>query len=114
MSEKFPKPAARYQWKAVRKLLPTKAAYAAASYQLTPLTGWSACPSGYVLSSHVAGPGWPVLSRNSAIASSHDRVRVPETNGSVQYDRVRYPPASTNVLNWRLVTSNPAVQQSAR
>src|SRR4051812_26452984 len=77
-------PAAARQWNAVGSFFPANAAYAAASYQLTPDTGKSAWPAGNAPNSQVAGPGRPVLSRNSAIAASHDSVRPSSANGIVQ------------------------------
>src|SRR5579884_4079208 len=66
-------PAAWFHWYTVGSCLPENSAKAAASYQLTPETGKSACPSGKSPSIHVAGPGRPVVSRNCAMASFHER-----------------------------------------
>ena len=48
--------ATRLQWNIVGRDLPDQAAKAAASYQLTPVTGRSSCPSTKFPDSHVAGP----------------------------------------------------------
>src|SRR5262245_38652975 len=63
-------PAARIQCVTVGRLLPENFANAAASYQLTPLTGYSSWPAGYSPTRQVAGPGRPVTSTNRAMASS--------------------------------------------
>src|SRR5688572_2652730 len=75
IAEWMPIAAASRQWCTVGSDLPANCAYAAASYQLTPRTGQSSWPSGYVPSSQVEGPGRPVVSRSSATASSHATVR---------------------------------------
>src|SRR4029077_10274166 len=76
--------ATRFQWKTVGRLLPAHSAYAAASYQLTPETGYSACPSGEEPTSQGAGPGRPVRSTNRPIASFDVSARFPSTNGCLQ------------------------------
>src|ERR1019366_5394972 len=53
---------ASVQWYAVGRLLPTNSAYAAASYQFTPATGYFSRPFGNAPISQVAGPGRPVTS----------------------------------------------------
>src|SRR6185503_2779004 len=47
--------ATRFQWKIVGRLFSAHAAYAAASYQLTPVTGRSSSPVAYVPASQPAG-----------------------------------------------------------
>src|SRR5450830_434158 len=79
--------AARFQWKTVGRLLPENAAYAAASYQLTPATGCFSNPFGKLPSSQVDGPGRPVPSRKTAIASCHGTARPLLRNGSFQSSR---------------------------
>src|SRR4030095_6242899 len=88
--------AAPSQWYVVGSDFPTKTAYAAASYQLTPPTGSVSRPAGDVATSRAAGtvptsqsdgPGRPVRSRNVATASSQEIVRPSLMNGSFQYSR---------------------------
>src|ERR1035437_7547685 len=76
--------AARFQWKTVGRLLPENAAYTTTSYQLTPATGCFSIPFGKLPSSQVDGPGRPVPSRKTAIASCHGTARPLLRNGSFQ------------------------------
>src|SRR5262249_8319884 len=96
----------------VGRLFCANSAYAAASYQLTPPTGKSAFPSGKFPNCQVDGPGRPVASRKSATACFQGRIRPSLTKGSFQYCCFWYPPASTNSLNWRFVTSYLSSQNS--
>src|SRR5512140_1199737 len=79
--------AARFQWKTVGRLFPANAAYAVASYQLTPATGCFSIPFGEAPNSHVAGPGRPVVSRKLATAASHGSTSPFRTKGSFQNSR---------------------------
>ena len=69
--------------------LPTNRAYAIASYQLTPPTGWCASPAGNSPASHPAGPVRPVRSVMSAIAASHPISRPFRTIGAGHSSRRR-------------------------
>ncbi len=79
------RPAAAHQCSRVGRLFPANSANAAASYQLTPLTGKSAFPSGKSPASHVAGPGRPVRSTKACMASAQERVRPSLVNSCFQY-----------------------------
>src|ERR1035441_4603692 len=70
-----------------------------------PATGKSSCPFGYSPCTQSFGPGCPAASRNSAMASSHERCFPSCWKSTFQYSRFWYPPWSTKALNCRFVTS---------